>query len=218
MSALIRVGMIILGVLAAGLLAATPAAAGGPTSVLIVNPAHERTSSAYTGDARYERLAGYVGIDTGAGVEQPSGGESPPDGIENDFGSEIRLTWLIHDMSVWRVDQIYLGPEEVWIHTTQTWDDSPNAGVWHRATQPNKLQAALAETGVLLPASPGPTYSEPDAAPPPATAAAAATAGGPPLPLTGTLFGLLGVAVGIAGTLVFRQARRPRPERIVLKG
>ncbi|WP_179750540.1 hypothetical protein [Microlunatus parietis] len=213
-----RIGAILVGVVAAGWLAASPAVAGGPTSLLIVNPANERTSSAYTGDARYERLARYVGIHTGAGVEQPTGGESPPGGIDNGFGSEIRLTWLIHDMSVWRVDRIHLGKEEVWIHTTQTWDDTPNAGVWHRAAEPNKLHAALAETGVLRPASPVPADTEPEATPAPPTDAAAATASGPPTPLTGALFGVLGLAIGVGGTLLFRQARRPNPERIVLKG
>lgn len=216
MGALIRIAAILVGVLAAALLAASPAAAGGPTSLLIVNPANARTSSAYTGDARYERLAGYVGIDTGAGVEQPPGGESPPGGLENSFGHEIRLTWLIHDMAVWRVDRIYLTEDAVWINTSQGWEGEPKRESWHRAAQPDQLRTALAETGVLRPASPRPTPAEPEPSAP--VGAAAATPGSPPGPVTGALFGLLGLGAGVAGTLLFLQARRPRPERIVLRG
>ena len=216
MNGLIRVGLILMGVLAAGLLAASPAAAGGPTSLLIVNPANARTSSAYTGDARYERLAGLVGIDTGAGVEQPAAGESPPGGLETGFGNEIRLTWLIHDMSVWRVDRIYLTEDAAWINTSQGWEGEPKREAWHRAAEPEKLRAALAETGVLRPASPRPTPEESTS--PPAAGAVAASTGGPPAPLTGALFGLLGLGIGVAGTLLLRQFRRPRPERIVLNG
>lgn len=221
-----RVGSILMGVVVAGLLAASQAAAGGPTSLLIVNPASERTSSAHAGDARYERLARHVGIDTGAGVEQPTGGGTPPGGIDQGFGSELRLTWLVHDMSVWRVDRIHLGKDEVWINTTRAWGDDPHQEFWHRAAEPEKLRAALDETGVLRPASPRPTIAEPT----PADSASGPVAGsvivgtGPAAPLTGLGLGLLGLACGIGGTLLVRQVRqvrpvrRPRSERIVLKG
>lgn len=223
---LFRLGLILLLAVLGGAATASTAAAGGPTSLLITSPQNQRTSSAYTGDARYERLAGYVGINTGAGVEQPTAGEPPPAGIDSDFGSEVRLTWLIHDMSVWRVDRIYLVADAVWINTVQDYDDTDADGVWHRAAAPEKLRAALSETGVLrkpaagsATAPPAPAPSEPIPATEPAEQAAV-TAGGPPSTgLIGAGFGVLGLVLGIGATLLTLRLRRgARPDRVVLTG
>ncbi|WP_152361536.1 hypothetical protein [Microlunatus speluncae] len=231
MRILSRLGLIILLALGGVLATASVAAAGGPTSLLISNPQNQRTAAAYVGDARYERLGRLVGMNTAAGINQSVPGESPPVGLESDFGAETRLTWLIHDMAVWRVDRIYLTGNAVWINTMTTTDWGSGElgdGLWHRAADPKQVRAALTETGVLKPAAaerpdsdqPGSVAEpEPSASEPVGTAAAAST-GGPPLAgLIGFGSGLLGLAAGIAGTLLTLRGRsRSRPDRVVLTG
>lgn len=225
---LFRLGLILLLAVIGGAATASTATAGGPTSLLITSPQNQRTSSAYTGDVRYERLAGHVGINTGAGVEQPTAGDSPPAGIDSGFGSEVRLTWLIHDMSVWRVDRVYFVGDAVWINTVQNYFDTDAAddGVWHRAAAPERLRAALSETGVLRKPAAGSTTAPPEpvpADPIPATEPAeqaVVTAGGPPpTGLIGAGFGVLGLVLGIGATLLALRLRRgTRPDRVVLTG
>ena len=126
--------------------AAGPAAAGGPTSVLMSSPALGRTSSLYTADAGYQALADYVDA-----FGTDSSGSGGPDA--HAVGNEITLTWLIHDVSVWRVDRIYVdaagGP---WIATQQVLGgdtDIWSAPVqWHRSAQAKALVALLAAHGL----------------------------------------------------------------------
>jgi len=126
--------------------AAGPAAAGGPTSVLMSSPVLGRTSSLYTADAGYQSLADYVdAFDSGTGRS----GEPTAHAV----GDEITLTWLIHDVSVWRVDRVYVdaagGP---WISTQEALGGSTDiwsAPVqWHRSDQPKALVALLAAHGL----------------------------------------------------------------------
>lgn len=218
---LLRLGLIMLLATLGGATFAPVALAGGPTSVLITSPANQRTSSAYTGDARYQRLASAVGIDTGAGIEQPTSGESPPGEIDSNMGADVRLTWLIHDMAVWRVDRIHLSDDVIWIHTAQPLGDQtgePGPGIWHRATDPAALRAALAETGVLR----KPATADPPSESAPATTPAdqAAVPGGaePPVGLIGLACAALGLALGVAATLLTLRLRRhpTHPDRILL--
>lgn len=126
--------------------AAGPAAAGGPTSVLMSSPVLGRTSSLYTTDDGYQALADYVdAFATGAG----QAGEPTAHAV----GNEITLTWLIHDVSVWRVDRVY--PDAMggpWIATQEVLGDSTDiwsAPVrWHRSDQPKALMALLATHGL----------------------------------------------------------------------
>ena len=205
---LFRLGLIMLLAVVGGAATASTAAAGGPTSLLITSPSNQRTSSAYTGDARYERLAAAVGVNTGAGVEQPTSGESPPAGIDSGFGSEIRLTWLIHDMSVWRVDRVYFVGDGVWINTTQDYfdTDEPDDGIWHRAAEP-------------APPSEPAQSAERTSSTAPAEQAAVTAGGPPPTGLIGAGFGVLGLGLGIGATLLALRLRRgARPDRVVLTG
>jgi hypothetical protein len=126
--------------------AAGPAVAGGPTSVLMSSPALGRTSSLYTTDDGYQALTDYVGaFESGTGTT----GEPSAHAI----GNEVTLTWLIHDVSVWRVDRVYPdaagGP---WIATQEllgTNTDIWSAPVrWHRSSQPKALMALLAAHGL----------------------------------------------------------------------
>jgi hypothetical protein len=119
-------------VVAAALLATlplTPATAGGPTSVLLSVPGEGRTASLYYTDPEYDALAQAVGAMSERGVDEVEG--------SHQVGTPVTLTWLIHDVTPWRVDQVYVDGGEVWIST----QESPGGGslaeqppVWHRGT------------------------------------------------------------------------------------
>jgi hypothetical protein len=104
---------------------AAPAAAGGPTSVLLVAPASGMTASLYVTQPEYERLSGLV-QGSATGVTDRSG--------QYNDGPTVRLTWLIHDVGVWRVDDVFVeagsGP---WIATRMSPDGGPlpTEPVWH---------------------------------------------------------------------------------------
>lgn len=130
------------------LLTVQPVSAGGPTSVLLVAPQSGRTASLYTTDADYDRLAQLVGAFGGNGV----GGTTDPSKGGHAVGQTVTVTWLIHDVGVWRVDRIYPdakgGP---WISTQaditagDPWDGPT---VWHTSTDGDKLITLLDQLGV----------------------------------------------------------------------
>jgi hypothetical protein len=126
---------------------AAPASAGGPTSVLVVSPESTETASLYYSDKEYgelERLLGRPGAATD---------EKPP---ESDLTAarQINITWLIHDVSPWRLDQVYpiADAQDVWIHTGSNLPES-TARTWHRADQPIQLRKLLKKLGVMGKAS-----------------------------------------------------------------
>ncbi len=134
-------------------LAAGPALAGGPTSVLLSAPAIGHTASLYTSDPEYTALAELVGASMALGTPDEQAGSTDPARSHN-AGNQVTLTWLIHDVSVWRVDRVYVdaagGP---WISTQQAiggtdsiWD-APET--WHRATEPKALAQLLGSLGLL---------------------------------------------------------------------
>lgn len=219
---LLRLGVIALLAVLVGAGAAMPAAAGGPTSVFVAYPRTERTASAYHSDELYERLAAAVGINTSAGIDQQVPAERGPG--HDGFGSEVRVTWLIHDMRVWRVDRIFFAGDDVWIQTRETMTGDDEAAVWHKAKDPAKVRAVLADTGVLRdnPRANGSQArpSEQPASKPAEQAAASSGVGGPPAAgLIGLGSAVLGIGLGIGGTLlVLRTRGRQNPERIVLTG
>lgn len=144
------------------------AAAGGPTSALLTVPGEGATASLYYTDPEYDALAGLVGIE-GDGV-----GTVDRSGQEHDKGPGIRVTWLIHDVTPWRVDHIYLeGEGAPWIATQATsgegniWDAPVQ---WHQPDSPRELEALLDELGVArasLEAGPFTGVPGADSAPPP---------------------------------------------------
>lgn len=110
--------------------AASPASAGGPTSVLVTSPGSEETASLYHSDKQYvelERLLGPVGKGTR---------ERPPEAVSASVRL-VNVTWMVHDVAPWRVDRVFLADpgQDVWIHTTAHTTGSPN-GLWHRAEDP----------------------------------------------------------------------------------
>jgi hypothetical protein len=150
------------------LLAAPGAAwAGGPTSVLLVSPTNERVAAIYTADPAYTELETLL-ADPGGPVIGP-----PEDGA----GQYVTATWLIHDVSIWRIDRIFLdrtdgirvvtriadGTSEPADLSAGLWPgESGGPGVsWHRPTDQDALITLLDRLGLLGPAASGdPTGDE----------------------------------------------------------
>jgi hypothetical protein len=209
--------------------AAGPASAGGPTSALLVWPDSGRTASLYASDDDYTELARLVG------ALEPDGyaGEVSSTGAGHDSGPMVTVTWLIHDVQVWRVDRIYPAAEGgPWISTQvavggtgSIWDSQV---VWHTAADGPALAALLDRLGLgaassaasgpasgpASDAAAGPAAGSaagPDATPAPGQAAgpsedAASDPGGWP----GWAWGLAGLAMGAALAVVTGRVRGRR--------
>lgn len=167
-----------LGALAVGLLilGATPAAAGGPTSVLVVNYDGSRAAAALTGSRDYEDLARSLDA---LSLEPPQGETAAP----ADFmGTEIRLSWLIHDVTPWRLDALRLDGDQIWVNTVVSWEGDlfDHPGVWHRPADEALLRATLTAMGIL-----GPTPSTNGSLTPRDLAAAPTGDASPALPVPG---------------------------------
>ncbi|CAL9558487.1 hypothetical protein SUDANB176_04594 [Streptomyces sp. enrichment culture] len=121
---------------------ASPASAGGPTSVLVVSPESGETASLHYSDEEYGELERLLGP-PGRGTR-----DKPP---EADLASVrlINVSWMLHDVTPWRVDRVFLGDVggEVWIHTAARLTESAN-GHWHRAEDPSDLHKLLYELDV----------------------------------------------------------------------
>ncbi len=198
---------------------APPSAAGGPTSVLLVDQANERATALYASDERYTRLADLVGASsTRAGAT-----ELPPGADSNlASGSGITLTWLIHDVEAWRVDRVFLdAPGGPWIASRtdlsgagSIWDGDPS---WHRPSDPEELVDLLSALGLgsdstrtatagdVTPGADRPRTAA--AASPAAAAPAGSTSGGPLWGLGGMLLG----AVLVLGLGRVRQVTQRAP-------
>ena len=208
---LVAVVTALLGVLA---IAFAPASsAGGPTSVLLVDTASGRATALYTTDPRYEQLSDLMG------AMEPATSDGSPSalgiGTWNPGSGGITVTWLIHDVQVWRVDHVFIDGDTVAIGSA-----SDVAGLtgfeqkqaWHRPRDPAALTSLLSQLGV------GP---RPEATPQVTTAtaarpAAATTAVRPATPASATVpavwWGLAGLGVGAGLALVAgRLRRRVRP-------
>jgi hypothetical protein len=197
------------------------ASAGGPTSVLMASPRNGRVAALYYTDAGYERLVAAVqayGANTGSTTR--------PGSVTNDFSNEIRLTWLIHDMSIWRIDRVHITAHDgIWIQTVVQTDEGnllEQPGKWHRAVDGNALTAVLSKAGLLAQGAAPASNSEP-LTPPTSTAESPAT----PAPSGSWLAaatGIGGLLVGAAGSIVMlrRASRRTASEtdddRVVLSG
>jgi hypothetical protein len=220
---LATLALILLSVLFAG-----PAQAGGPTSVLLVVPGVGHTASLYSSDADYNSLAALVGAFGGSDAT----GHVDRSGASHEAGAGVTVTWLIHDVQVWRVDRIYVvGDGKPWIMsqvveggTGGVWD-SP--AVWHTATDSRELTTLLdrlgvnpAQAGADNVAAGGPL---PSAAPLPSTAPAAgarpsvATKGRSAPGSASLALGVAGLALGAAITVLVLRLL-PRAQRIVGRG
>jgi hypothetical protein len=124
---------------------ASTASAGGPTSVLVVCPQSMETSSLYQSEEEYGELERLLG-EPGTGTR-----DKPPEAALTG-GRQINVTWMVHDVSPWRLDRVFPSPDadsgDVWIHTAANLPESVN-GYWHRAEKPDRLRALLERLGVM---------------------------------------------------------------------
>ncbi|MFJ4472193.1 hypothetical protein ACIP2X_32560 [Streptomyces sp. NPDC089424] len=126
---------------------APSASAGGPTSVLVASPQSAQATGLYNSEEEYGELQRLLeGPRTGSAVKPPE--------ADLAAGRLINVTWLLHDITPWRHDQLYASSQErdIWIHTAA---DLPRTmkGHWHRAENPTQLLALLKDLGVMGPAS-----------------------------------------------------------------
>ncbi len=185
-------------------LGAAPAAyAGGPTSVLMTNPSLGRASALHVANPDYDRLYAAVGEEVGT--------EQPPRRRLDSTQEDVRLTWLIHDMRIWRIDRLYLGYDGVWVETvtdpTGEGDVFAQPARWHRAHDDQALTALLASAGLLSADQAPSTAGNRDGAAHLTEAASAPVQ--PVAPILGAAIG--GLLIGAAGSLLLR--RRPTADR-----
>ncbi len=213
----IRAALAVVAMLAVALITAVPAAAGGPTSALLAVPGEGATASLYYTDPDYDALAGLVGVESGGiGVGDP--GTVDDSGRSHENGPGVTVTWLVHDVTPWRIDRIYVGGEgapwistQVGAETGSVWDGPV---VWHQPDNAVALVALLDRLGVGAAArdaaakgdfsgvagAPVADSSAPVAEPEAALAESSAVAG--------IWWGLGGLAGGALLTLVLLRLRR----------
>lgn len=132
--------------MAALVIGSAPAAAGGPTSVLVANPGSGTVGSLYVFDADYAALQEALEPADVSVDDAPALASGPGT-------SAINATWLVHDVVVWRVDRIRLdaGPH-VWVQTTLTANDRvefSSEAEWHIASDAATVYEVLGRLGVI---------------------------------------------------------------------
>ena len=123
--------------------------------MLLSVPGAESTSSLYYTDPEYDELAGLVGVD------QPGGTFEGTESGGHEYGAGVTITWLVHDVSPWRVDRVYLGGKGgPWIATQV---DGPEGlwespVLWHHPEDGARLTALLEDLGLGTSASQDPGF------------------------------------------------------------
>jgi hypothetical protein len=164
----------------------------------MTNPESGRASALHIANADYDRLYAAVGAEA-------TGDPAPPTGLSSGE-EEVRLTWLIHDMQIWRIDRVHLTRQDgIWIETVVEHNgdgdvfDRPSR--WHRANDEQALTSLLVSAGLVGADSvPNDVSSVTAAGSPPSRAV---------LPIV--VAGIGGLAVGAFGSLLLR--RRPAVDR-----
>jgi len=183
--------------------------AGGPTSVLITQPATGEATALYYSAGAYadlERLL--AGSDSKDPTSEPSGGSG---------GTSYNLTWMIHDVQPWRTDTIQITGDGAAYVTTTFVSDSALVGEasWREVAQPKALAALLEQvfSGVAAKAAPLPAMgTEPVAGPD----AAPAVPDEQWFSLTGWRWVVPGALGGLLVGLVARRRRLPGEPRRAL--
>ncbi|HEU5471559.1 MAG TPA: hypothetical protein VFV67_12975 [Actinophytocola sp.] len=105
------------------LAAPLPASAGGPTSVLLASPTRGVAAALYNNDSEYQQLMSLVGNSPAQDKDAPN--------LKGGPGSDaVNITWLIHDVQVWRVDRVFVdGANGPWIETVVAMD---GGSVWEK--------------------------------------------------------------------------------------
>jgi LPXTG-motif cell wall-anchored protein len=186
---------------------AEPANAGGPTSVLLSNPADGRVGALYHDSADYRRLVDLVG------AYDPASGQTDRPAVVRDNVDAYRLAWMIHDMTVWRIDLLYETDDGIWLETkvepSGMGDIFAREGRWNHLDGEGKaaLSAVFHNAGILGEA--------PEVMP----AAADTPATGPSAGALAAAAGVAGLVIGAGGVLLLRRVRSASgPPRAVLSG
>ena len=190
------------------LLPATPASAGGPTSVLVVDTEGRHAAGALAGSSTYDSLARALDIEN-----PPDGQPSPEDGF---MAGSIRLTWMIHDVQPWRVDALTIEGSDVWVSTLLrqggeslfSGAEAPAQAVRHRPANTALLLSALEDLGVL-----GGGAVEPPASQTRSTASVTALAAPPEPASTGVPPAVLALSAALSLVLGALVGRSWRPRR-----
>ncbi|MGW2229363.1 hypothetical protein [Streptomyces formicae] len=150
-------------------LSAPHAVAGGPTSVLLVSPESTEVAALYNNDARYGHLE--RSLEPAGALDGP--GEQPPGLGIGESTRQINITWMVHDVSTWRVDRVYpplsgTKGADVWVHRST--DVESLNGTWYKAKDPERLRSLFKQLGLMGKASQeGHSGIAPDSAETPAT-------------------------------------------------
>ncbi|MFW6694659.1 hypothetical protein [Streptomyces sp. MAR4 CNX-425] len=127
-----------------GLGLAGPAAAGGPTSALLVNGGSGDAAALYATDPGYKALDKAIG-DTGERLD-PLRTDAELGGMD---GRRITVTWLQHDVHVWRVDTLYPDARGGAVVSRAAGADATAATeTWRRVAHPERLGSLLDRLGV----------------------------------------------------------------------
>lgn len=189
-------------------LLASPAVAGGPTSVLITDPSTGRATALYYSDARYQELDRL--LSEGATID------SEPADLG---GRALNLTWMIHDVQPWRSQQLYLDAEGGPVVATYGSELTGDAGAtsWARPAEGKallRLADRILDPGDASAAAPAPDPADPAPDTAPAERVVTETRW---YSLTGWRWLAPGLLLGAAGTLLLTRGRvRSRDQRQVL--
>lgn len=203
-----------------------PAMAGGPTSVLVANYTTGRAAAVLYTNPAYSELQSILGDETRPAAEKP------PAGLSESGNATVRMVWLIHDVSPWRIDNVHVQGKDVWVETyLDASGADPYAGqpIWHRPARGADLLTTLTTLGVVGSAGSGGSAASPGtgtsssadgvaasgpeaAAPRVADSATGPTSTGAPWWLAATL-GAVGLGVG--ATVGRRVTPRLHPGRPV---
>ena len=100
------------------------------------------TASLYYTDPEYDALSELVGVTRDEGTVDRSG-------LGHENGPGVTVTWLIHDVTPWRVDHIYLeGKGAPWI-ATQVWRSSPGRSGTARSSGTSRRNGTGADPTLL---------------------------------------------------------------------
>ncbi|MEU9603165.1 hypothetical protein [Streptomyces sp. NPDC048057] len=151
----------LLAVLALGLMFAPVAAAGGPTSVMIIEYPQGKATALRVESKAYQDL--HRLMQAGPPLQ---GSAKPPAWLNPDQPPphSVRMTWFLHDVRAWQTDLVYFGeaPEDVWIHSQADHPDATTAsgspqsadswlaseGVWRQPTDGPELRKLLGTLGL----------------------------------------------------------------------
>ena len=142
-----RVLLAVLVTAATTMMMASPAHAGGPTSVLLASPGTARAAALYYTDPRYAELEALL---HGPEAERS---ETTSDYPGTAGATALNVTWLVHDVNIWRTDQLVLGAAGgPWVATWMPLEDgslSPGDPTWRALNNGDQIKSLVSSLGLL---------------------------------------------------------------------